>query len=611
MTSYPAAPNAPAVYLFRDESIDDGLEFRTVYARVKILSEKGKQMFGDIEIPYNSVLRVDQLAGRTIQSNGATTFFTGKPYDKLLIKEGGIRIMAKVFTMPDVQVGSILEFQYRLTPWVGAPRWQIQQDIPVLKAHYHFFPSSGVSGLLYSYHLPKGDEVTKGKNNTFDLTVENIPALPDEDYLPPFGDMTYRLFFYYSNFKTSDEYWKAVGTGWSKDIDSFAHVSGKLRDAVNGIVAPTDSDEQKIQKIYAAVMKLENTSYTREHSAEENKAEHLKIKSAQDIWAQQRGDDDEITWLFLAMVRAAGLKAYAAMVVNRDQNLFDPTFLSGSQFDDGLVIVMINGKEVYFDPGQRYCELGKLHWKHTWAGGIRQSANGTQIFTTPGPNFLDNSLDRTAQLTLDANGQVHGIIRETMTGAPALQWKQAALTGDEAGIKKQFEQELQHSMPPGVLVKVDQFLGLADYSSALTAIVNVSGTLGAATGKRLFLPAVFFEAGNPPLFAKKQRENIVDLHYPYMVQDQVQLSLPSGLTVESLPAEVHVPFGNNSDYLAKFASRGNTYNCGRLLRVANIVYKVADYPSLRTFFQTVSAADQGQVILAAAPQAAAAHADAK
>lgn len=370
---------------------------------------------------------------------------------------------------------------------------------------------------------------------------------------------------------------------------------------MNSIVAATDTDEQKVQKIYAAVMKLDNTSFTRQHTAQENKVEHLKVKSAQDIWAQQRGNGDEITWLFLAMVRAAGLKAYAAMVVDRDQKLFDTTYLSWDQLDDGLAIVVINGKEVFFDPGQRYCEFGKLHWKHTWAGGVRQVDNGTQLFTSPGPSFADNSLKRSAQLTLDADGQVQGLIYMTMTGAPALRWRQAALRSDEAGVKKDFEESLQRSMPAGVQVNTNHFVGLTNFNFPLMVVLNASGTLGIRTGKHILLPAVFFETGNPSLFAKTQRVEPVDLHYPYTVQDDFHLTLPSNVAIESLPSGGDLPLSGYADCMAKFVSQGNTLAYGRLLRVANILYKPAEYPALRTFFQTLSSNDHRQVALRVTP----------
>lgn len=617
MTSYPADPNAPAVFLYREEKVDDVIHFHTVYARIKILSEKGKEMFGDIEIPYEaSGYNIRGISGRTIHSDGTVIPFTGKPFDKLLVKQGNERVMAKVFSMPDVQVGSILEFRWTLgydDNYAVPPAWYIQQQVPVLKAHYHFVPTTHeltstdalghentVNALLYSPMLPPGVKVREGTDG-FDLTVENIPAIPHEDYLPPFGSLTYRLIFYYSPFRTSDEYWKTEGKYWSKDFDRFANPSGKIRAAVNGIVSSGDNDDTKVQKIYAAIMKLDNTSFTREHSVAENKAEGLKVKTAEDIWTQQRGNDDEITRLFVAMVRAAGLRAYGARVVNRDENIFVRSYLTLNQLDDDLAIVDMGGKEVYFDPGQRYCEFGKLSWKHTWATGVRQTGDGTGIFTTPGMAYKENGTERTGQLTLDPTGEVHGTIRETMTGAAALRWRQAALLGDEAGVKKQFEESIQKSMPPGVQVKTNHFVGLTDYTNPLMVVADVSGTLGTQTGKHLFLPAVFFEAGNASLFAETHRENPVDLNYPYMVHDEFVLTVPPNVTVDSLPTGGDIPFVPNADYVVKFVSQGNTIKYGRLLRVANMAYTAAEYPALRDFFQKLNADDQEQVALKIAP----------
>ena len=42
MTSDPKAPGAAAVYLYREETEDDPHAFRTIYARIKVLTEAGK-----------------------------------------------------------------------------------------------------------------------------------------------------------------------------------------------------------------------------------------------------------------------------------------------------------------------------------------------------------------------------------------------------------------------------------------------------------------------------------------------------------------------------------------------------------------------------------------
>jgi hypothetical protein len=219
--------------------------------------------------------------------------------------------------------------------------------------------------------------------------------------------------------------------------------------------------------------------------------------------------------------------------------------------------------------------------------------------------YQDNKVDRIADLTLDPDGKLHGFIRMTMTGTEALRWRHAALSGDEEELKTEFDHYLQAEVPPGVEVKAHHFVGLTDYKTALMVVVNVSGTLGTATGKRVFLPAVFFEASAKPLFVHEKRENPVDLHYPYSVHDQFALALPPNVTAESVPAETNIPFAPNGDYLAKFVVQGNTYAYGRLLRLANPFYKVDEYASLRGFYQKANTEDQVQVVLKAGPPATA------
>ena len=616
MTSDLAAPDAPAVYLFREEKVDDNLHDHTMYARIKILTEKGKEMFSDIEIPYEATnFGVTNIAGRTIHPDGTVIPLTAKPIDKLVVKSASYKVMEKVFSMPDVQIGSILEYRWILrydVEYLSSPEWYIAQPVFVHRAHYHFIPTNTsrtivhkerghedvANVLMYSWSLPAGVKVAEGRDG-YDLTVENIAALPNEDYMPPFRSFSYRVIFYYTPWRTPEEYWKNQGKYWSKDVDKFANPSGKIHAAVDQIVAPGDTDQKKVEKIYDETMKIENTSFTRTHSAEENKAEGVKVKSAEDIWEQKRGSSEEITRLFIAMVRAAGLKSYAMIVVNRDNNVLLKDFLDWNQLDDELAIVSIGGKEVFLDPGERYCEFGKLHWKHTWVNGVRQVDGGTQIASTPGLSLEDNRVDRYAELTLDPDGKVHGIIRINMTGTDALRWRQVALRDDKEEAKKAFDDYLQPRMPPGVEAKTNHFIGLTEYKNPLMAQVDVSGSLGTSTGKRVFLPAVFFEGGAKPLFAQEKRENAVDLHYPYMVHDQFTLTLPPNLAAESVPKDSNVKFAPNADYIAKFAVNGNTYAYGRLMRLGNAFYTVTEYPQLRGFYQKANAEDQAQLVLQA------------
>src|SRR5260370_35712455 len=51
MTSQPEVPGAPAVYLYREESTDDKLHMFSIYTRLKVLTEGGKE-FSNVELNF-------------------------------------------------------------------------------------------------------------------------------------------------------------------------------------------------------------------------------------------------------------------------------------------------------------------------------------------------------------------------------------------------------------------------------------------------------------------------------------------------------------------------------------------------------------------------------
>ncbi len=618
VTIEPAAPGASAIYLFREEQADDKLHFHSVYARLKVLTESGRK-YADVEIPYLSYFfTIRAIEGRTIHSDGTVIPFAGKPYDKVLEKTGNIKYNAKVFTLPDVQVGSILEYRYVLGYQdyiLEPPQWYLQQPLYVRKAHYKFIPSDeGVRGphgqvlqdaVNFTPALPKGVAVQYvPSEKLYTLDIEKVAAIPREEHMPPMESLSSRVLFYYSTIKDADRYWKTEGAYWSREIERFAS-PGKLGGIVSGIVAASDTPDQKARKIYDAVMTLENTSFTRERNTAENKAEGIKIKTAEDIWSAKRGTTNEIALLYVGLARAAGLEAYVAQVTDRDRAIFIRDFLSTEQLDDMIAIVVLDSKEEFLDPGERYCAFERLHWKHTLTGGLRQTIHGTELVQTPAVGYKDTSVLRNADLYVAPDGKVHGTLRIAMTGDRALYWRQRALITDETEVKKDFEASIQKDLPAGIEVKVHHFLSLTEYDKSFMAALDVTGSMGAATAKRVFLPATFFEAGSKTLFAQEKRTAPVDLNYAYAIQDKVVLHLPNSFAVESTPKDEQIALSKDAVYQTTFRQKGDTLEAGRLFILTNPLYTTDEYSSLKDFFQKVNAKDQEQAVfqVATAPSA--------
>src|SRR5580700_11310075 len=143
MTSDPKAPGADAVYLYREEKTDDNLHYHSYFVRIKVLAEKGKEL-ATVRTPYERrSFKVTDIQGRTIHRDGTVIPLTAKPSDLTDVKTKGFQLNTMVFTLPSVEVGSILEYRLQLRyddNMVSSPTWDVQQPYFVHKAHYMFTP---------------------------------------------------------------------------------------------------------------------------------------------------------------------------------------------------------------------------------------------------------------------------------------------------------------------------------------------------------------------------------------------------------------------------------------------------------------------------------------
>jgi len=207
MTSEPRAPGAPAIILYRQVDRDDNgaTSHEDNYVRIKILTEEGRK-YANIEIPF--VKGGDDLGGihaRTIRPDGSIAEFDGKVYEQSLVKSRGLQFVAKTFALPDVQVGSILEYYYTFDykeHMLYESHWILNEDLFTRSAKFSLKPYRRAGSLVavrWSWqNLPPGvDHPTQGPDHVVRLEVKNIPAFQTEDFMPPPNELKARVDFVY------------------------------------------------------------------------------------------------------------------------------------------------------------------------------------------------------------------------------------------------------------------------------------------------------------------------------------------------------------------------------------------------------------------------------
>jgi hypothetical protein len=453
--------------------------------------------------------------------------------------------------------------------------------------------------------LPAGTTATRSPKGDFTLDIQDVPAFVPEANAPPENAMLYRVSFYWSAYNSPDVFWQNESERWSKQLNEFAAPSGDIRAAASQITAGATTPDAKARKLYDAVQSLDNTDFTRAKTEEERRQLHLRkeVKKAQDVWSEKSGSGNDIAALYLALARAAGLNADGLQVADRNRRIFDKSFLSLHQLDSLLVVLHIDGKDIYLDPGEKLCPFGQLHWTHIMAGGIQQNLKAP-VYTPP--NATKEAITaHIADLIVDAQGGITGTVKIQMNGPAALHWRQLNLTSDPEEVRKQLNESLRNLLPQGITEEVDKIQGLETAEGFVSVSAKVTGQMGSSTGKRLLLPGFFFSTGAHPQFvAEEKREAAVDLHFAEQVIDDAVYHLPVGITVESAPTPAQLTWPEHATLVVKTAPGAGSIEIKHIFARGFVLLEAKEYPALRDYYQKIAASDQQQLVLVKAQGAA-------
>jgi uncharacterized protein DUF3857 len=611
MTSVPEAPGAPAVVLYRQVDRDDIRNTEFNYVRIKILTEEGRK-WADVEIQFNkSRESINSIKARTIRPDGSIANFEGKPFEKTIVKTKGLKYLAKTMALPDVQVGSIIEFRYYVQleeHYVFDSHWILSHELFTRHAKFSLKPSTYFPVRWSWQGLPPGTANPKDEQGFVRLETNNVPAFQTEDYMPPENELKSRVDFVYNDSDETqpDKYWRKEDKKQNDKVESFIGKRKAMEQAVAQIVTLSDTPEIKLQKIYARVQQFKNTGIEVEKTEQEKKRDKLKtINNVEDMWKNGYGSGREITWLFLALARAAGIEAYPVLVARRNEYFFNPAYMDAHRLNDNVVMVKMDGKESYYDPGTTFTPFGILPWPETAVRGLRLDKDGGTWAVTSIPDSGTTRVIRKADLKLTNEGSLEGKATITYSGLEALSRRLELMNEDEVTRKKYLEDQIQESIPTGIEVELTN---KPDWdSSAMTLVgefnLKVSGWVSAA-GRRALFPVGLFGGPEKHVFEHAARVHPIYFNFPSAHVDDITVELPLDWKVASVPP-AHTDGGRVCAYNTKVEDKKGALHLTRELNIDTLTLETKYYQALRNFFQTVRTGDEQQIVLQPGSNAAA------
>lgn len=401
---------------------------QTQRQRIKIFSERGRDKYTRIDIPYTKGTRLSDVAARTIRPDG-TVIEVKKDaiLERTVLKSGGVKIQNKSMAMPGLEAGSIVEYQWTATRYDRLShnvQIEVQLDVPVeeIRLVVHpiplILPDFEMKMRAFNFALPP---LTEDSKETNVMTITNMHSFRKEPYAPPDLGKRAWLVIYYTGI--GDEYpvanyWRKFGKSAYESSGPLSRASGDVKKLTRDILKGAPDPDAIIDTLVAYCRSnLRNSDLSdsgltsdqrswleKEHSA----AEHLKAGLA---------DSYGVLKVFLSMATAAGLEARLAYAPDRSECLFSQSSPTPYMLTRRCAVVNALGRWRAVDPTATDLPPDMLPWELQGVDVLIPDPESPQFIRTPVGTPEQSVRRRTAALKLTSEGAVEGEVFRRDDGA--------------------------------------------------------------------------------------------------------------------------------------------------------------------------------------------------
>ena len=535
--------DADAEALFWDVTIDDKKSEKLIYrhyVRVKIFTERGRERFAKMDIPYMKGKKVEGVAARVIKPDGTIVVLQASDiFEREIVRANKIKVMAKSFAVPGIEPGVIVEYQYSeilKDDSAAGERLSFQRDIPMQRATYHIRPFEGSALKVKAYNMAALTFADDPDHKGFRVaTMTNLPALRLEPNMPPEDEVRKWAYLSYRN-----SGWSYYALLYGTLLSEFAKDTKDIQKKSAELTAGAATSEEKLRRIYQFVQtRIRNLSFDKSLSDEQRGK--VKVRDAADVLKRSMGNAVQVDLLFVALARAAGFEAAVFLAADRSDYFFTPEKYPHAEFiHPSGIAVLVDKVWKYFEPGLPYLPYGQILWNNDGAKALVVGAN---VFAWKGVPLLNETQSpaiRAGKFRLLEDGTLEGKVTLEYEGHQATRRRREGFMSSAAKREENVTDEVKENLKNAEItaVSIETF---DDSSKPLVYRFDVRvPSYAQKTGKRLFLQPGFFEYGSTPAFSAADRVHPIYFSYAWSEADSVDIELPKGYQFDNADAPADV-----------------------------------------------------------------------
>lgn len=521
-----------------DDSSSSEMSLRH-YVRVKIFTERGREKFSKVDIPFSKGMKVKDIAARVIKPDGSIVELKKEDVlEREIVKANDVKVKAKSFAVPNIEVGVIVEYRYReilSSAWANNMPMVFQRDIPIQNSVYYFKPTSDLNVKYLTFNM-QNQKFEKDKGGFLKMALTNLPSIKDEPRMPPEDEIRSWTLIYYSGDTNLDSmtYWSRIGAVLAEayDIKDTMKPGNDSKKLVPQIIEGATTDEEKLSKIFQYARKIKNLSFDTALTDEEK--EKLKPnKSPEDTIKKGQGFAADINDVFATLAIAAGFEARIAFTGDRSEFFFSRRHAHQSFIHRACVAVNVNGNWKYYDPAYPFLPEGMLAWFEENQDAFLLSSKDYVTTKTPLSGIDKSKAKRSGKFKLAEDGTLEGEVKIEYTGHLAYRYRANSYEDSPTKREEDLKAEIKNQISAAEVsaVTIENFMD-ADKPLIHSYKVKIPN-YAQKTGKRLFLQPGFFEYGKKPLFNSATRNYDVYFHFPWSENDKIEFELPKGFALDN------------------------------------------------------------------------------
>lgn len=635
---HPADPTADAAVLYRETKTefqytqDAGWYMVTDYfERVKIYTKEGFDR-ANATIDLYKGDGQDKLLGLR-----GITYYIGAEgkIEEVKLKNDGIfeeetskYLSQTKITMPDVREGCVIEYKYTInSPFIfNIDEFRFQETIPVDKLkvlfktpEYFVYKTHQRGWVPYkvntetrertmSYRQTTQDlralggpglpETTtreiKFKEDTYTVELDNVPALKEEAFVGNLDNYTTALQFEMSYIDIPGVPLKTYATNWEDVSESIYRVdifgnelerNNYFENDIDALLNGATKPEEKIGRIFSYVLnKMTWNGYNGFYTNE-------GVKTA---YKKGSGNVADINLMLVAMLRHAKLDANPVLVSTKKHGI--PLFPTRNGFNYVIAAVDLPQGTLLLDATNKDAEIGVLKSDIlNWQGRVikKEGASGWVSLSSMVPAVKSAMINAEIKPDMSFSGKA----QNRFTGNYAFQYRSEYKNLNEDAQRKLVEKNTNQAELSNLhfenLTTLGQPVSLEYDFEVLDVVEDVAGKL-------YFSPMVILGTQENP-FKSETRQYPIDYGYPFKNRYILNISLPEGYKVESLPENAVFNLGENiGSYRYLISQVGNKLQLSVEFAINQSFISAEEYGNLKKFYELLIAKENEKVVLSKA-----------